>query len=79
VPAINAVIAKLAVKATLDGQSAALAKLDQLLFSNYYGLPLFEVSKTVVRSKRLGSFTASSSASSVVWGYSNWVVSASAK
>ena len=79
VPAINAVIAKLAVKATLDGQSAALAKLDQLLFSNYYGLPLFEVSKTVVRSKRLGSFTASSSASSVIWGYSNWVVSASAK
>jgi peptide/nickel transport system substrate-binding protein len=79
VPAINSAVAKLAAKANLDGQSATLAKLDQLLFANYYGLPLFEVSKTVVRSKRLGSFTASSSASSVVWGYSNWVVSASAK
>ena len=79
VPAVNAVVAKLAASANLDGQSAQLAKLDQLLFANYYGLPLFEVSKSVVHSKKLSPFTASSSAQSVVWGYSNWVVSASAK
>ncbi|MFM7029790.1 MAG: ABC transporter substrate-binding protein [Micrococcales bacterium] len=74
---VSALVAKAAANGTLAPKDQAA--LDKLLVAGYYGLPLFQLDSLLVSSSKLAKTTLNASNSSVVWGYSNWLVSAKGK
>ena len=74
---VTALVAKAAANVALAPKDQAA--LDKLLVAGYYGLPLFQLDSLLVSSAKLAKNTLNASNSSVVWGFSNWLVSAKGK
>jgi len=74
---VAALVAKAAANGSLSPKDQAA--LDKQLVAGYYGLPLFQLDSLLVSSAKLAKSTLNASNSSVVWGYSNWLVSAKGK
>jgi ABC-type oligopeptide transport system substrate-binding subunit len=76
---IDALLQKLAKSKNPAQESATLVALDQALIGKYVALPIFELPKIVVNSKRMVGYKANLANESVTTGYSNWVVKATSK
>ena len=76
---IDALLQKLAKSKNPSQESGTLVALDQALIGKYVALPIFELPKIVVNSKRMVGYKANLGAESVTVGYSNWVVKATSK
>lgn len=76
---IDALAAKLAKSKNAGQDSATLVGLDSALIGKFVALPIFELPKIVVNSKRMVGYKANLGLDSVATGYSNWVVKASSK
>jgi len=63
----------------LAGNAVEAKNLDQLLVQGSFGLPIFELKRLVIWSGKLKNYAPATTNQSVVWGYSNWSVSASGK
>ena len=74
---VTSLVAKLASKGTLAAKDQAA--LDKALVAGYYGLPVFQLDSLLVSSAKLKKSTLNAGNASVVWGYSNWLVSAKGK
>jgi ABC-type oligopeptide transport system substrate-binding subunit len=78
-PSIDALAKKLAISKSPENDSSTLVGLDQELIGKYVALPIFQLPKIVVNSKRMVGYKANLSNESVTTGYSNWVVKATSK
>ncbi len=76
---IDALAAKLAKSKNAGQDSATLVGLDAALIGHFVALPIFELPKIVVNSKRMVGYKANLGLDSVATGYSNWAVKASSK
>ncbi|MFM5903976.1 MAG: ABC transporter substrate-binding protein [Microbacteriaceae bacterium] len=55
-------------------RASVLKRIDQLLVSDAYGMPLYEVASLVIYSDRIVGFEVAPQAQSVTWGYQNWSI-----
>lgn len=76
---IQPLLSKLSKNPVAAEQAATLSELEKLLISNYVGLPLFELPRTVYCSKKLADYKPSLNQQFATWGYPYWSVSASGK
>ena len=76
---IDALAAKLAKSKNAGQDSATLVGLDAALIGKFVALPIFELPKIVVNSKRMVGYKANLELDSLATGYSNWAVKASSK
>jgi len=74
--AASQLVSKVAAGGALSGSTADELSLDRALVAGYYGLPLFQLDSLVVWNDKLRGYSAKPGNASVVWGYSNWAVSA---
>ena len=71
---VDAALKELALASDERGRGAALVKLDKLLVSDAYGMPLYEVPSLLVYADKIQGFVPSAYADSATWGYHNWVI-----
>ena len=74
--AVTSLVAKASAGGVALSSTGDELALDRALVSGYYGLPLFQLDSLVVWSDKLKGYQAKPGNASVVWGYSNWSVSA---
>jgi len=76
---VDAALEELALASDERDRGAALAKLDKLLVSDAYGMPLYEVPSLLVYADKIKGFVPSAFADSATWGYQNWTVEPAAQ
>jgi peptide/nickel transport system substrate-binding protein len=75
--AIDAILAKYASAKPGLAQDEQLKNIDVELFTEAFGMPLYEVPSLLLFTSRVGGFVASPNGNSATWGYYNWSIKAS--
>jgi len=76
---IDVLVKELAKSKNPGQESGTLVALDRALIGGHVALPIFQLPKIVVNSKRMVGYKANLANESVTTGYSNWVVKATSK